>query len=355
MRVKANDENKLNQEILAEGILNSTASCVKASGAQLMNADSDNPEDQAEATRQWQSTLGWMPSTLLYSNTKDYPTMSSKRTGATNQIYDLEYDAPFTHSLLNLFWLFLLLAYYPLAKNSLEIFSCVQHGSESYFVREPSQKCYGTWWYQLFAPAVAGICIYVIGIPALTAAMLWIRQEAKQKERSQRTWFERQILFITIRQSMRFRSGEEYWDVVHLMRKLSVVICQVILLNQNVLQAIFLIIIFQLAAIAHAYFKPYQLKTLNRLEIATLASACLVLIGGIMFYVDQFPYPWQKVALSQVIIAMIATCTFAVIASMIIHMRAIYLKRSRLRMTNDKKSSLARLESARDLVATAPE
>jgi cytochrome b subunit of formate dehydrogenase len=93
---------------------------------------------------------------------------------------------------------------------------------------------------------------------------------------------------------------------------------------------------------------------LNRLEIATLASACLVLIGGIMFYVDQFPYPWQKMALSQAIIAMIATCTFAVIASMIIHMRAIYLKRSRLRMTNDKKSSLARLESARDLVATAP-
>jgi hypothetical protein len=47
-----------------------------------------------------------------------YPTMGSKLTSATNEVEDFEYDAPFAHSFLNL----LLLAYYPMAKNSLEIF-----------------------------------------------------------------------------------------------------------------------------------------------------------------------------------------------------------------------------------------
>ncbi len=244
---------------------------------------------------------------------------------------------PFYATMINLFIMFLCLAYLALSRTSLEIFDCSKQGDEWWFDVEPSRKCYEKWWYKMLPFAFAGILFYVIGIPLLIIWLFMMRRRALTKEDEERTGFERVVLYVTYREKKEYRDGKEFWDAVLLGRKLLIVISQLFFTSFVVLQAIFLVVVFQIVGIAHTHHKPYVSHTLNNLEMATLVASSLVLISGIMFYVGELKTLDQVLALSVSVIFVILMSTLVVVMVLVTHLRISYQRYKQKTVADEEK------------------
>lgn len=259
-------------------------------------------------------------------------------------------------SLFGIFLLILKLVYINVSSRSLELFQCSHNPTTGlyYYYSEPSRICFQSWWFNLLPFAIAGICIYVIGIPGLFIALDRMRKRYLLIPRIQRTRFQMFILQATYKKRSEFYPNTEYWDVVLLLRKLAVISCQIIFTDFVALQALVLIMTYCFFLLGHVFVQPYSMKSLNFLEGVTMLSSLMVLSCGIMFLVNDFKTQGEINILGYFVLAIILLSSLLIVLMLINHMKSLYdkfmLERAQTRLQKhqrQQREKMRRIEAAR--------
>jgi hypothetical protein len=216
--------------------------------------------------------------------------------------------------------------YLSFSRKALELFDCQTINGVAYFEAEPGRKCYQEWWNQLLPVVFAAIAFYVVGIPLLLFILFRSRVHIIQKVApSQRTAWQRFLLRITYKKRSEFKLEYEYWDTVLSLRKLLIVMSQLFFSKYAAFQAGLLIMVLVMSLVLHTAKQPYAIPSLNILESATLLSSILVLVAGIMFYVNEFKEPSETAALGFAVVVVIAACVLYVAFALLAHLRFLYI------------------------------
>jgi hypothetical protein len=245
---------------------------------------------------------------------------------------------PFAATMVNVFLLVLKLVYISVSKRALEFYSCTYNADLGEFLYNPapSRRCYNDQWYGMLPYSIAGIVIYVCGIPLLFYQLFRLRQRFLLIKRDERTFWQQFLLQCMYKRSSEFRYDTEYWDVTLLLRKFAIVGCQILLTKYVAMQAMALAMVLLLFALAHTHVRPFSLKSLNFLEGMTLMSSIIVLCGGVMYYVNELQRSTDQAILTYSILVTISLSSILVVALLMVHLRDLYGK-FKLRRAKDKK------------------
>ena len=175
-------------------------------------------------------------------------------------------------------------------------------------------------------PAVIfSIIGYVIGIPVLIFTLFRSRIKIiKNVAPSRRTAWQKFLLRLTYKKRSEYKPQYEYWDTVLILRKASIIISQLFFSKYAAFQAAILIIVLMSSLVLQTLKQPYATKSLNALEGASLFSSCIVLILGIMFYINEFHDPKDRVALGFTVIGIIFACVVYVALAVMMHAYHVY-------------------------------
>jgi hypothetical protein len=176
-----------------------------------------------------------------------------------------------------------------LTRQSLFLFMCVNIEDGTYLRKDVQLECYNSEHFSyLFAVGVPGIVGYVVGIPAVTFWVLYRRQfklniEGPAGDATRKT-------YGFIYQGY----GIYYWEVIIMLRKVSMVIVAVFGLRATVqTQALMALLVVLLAAAAHVQLKPFDVRILDKLELYGLLTAFTTLYFGMFFFtrdVENSPF-----------------------------------------------------------------
>lgn len=245
--------------------------------------------------------------------------------------------------------------YLSLARRSVELFQCVEDGNSGYmFVPEPGRKCFSSpdssgtsWWWQLFPYSMAGIAIYILGIPMLSLYLSMRRMaiigrymdhanETKKQQTAATKW-EVFILQITYKKRREFRLEYEYWDVMVMLRKLLLALCQLFFAQYPGFQAVVLLGVLLGAFLLHRNHQPYNARSLNFLESSTIISAILVLLSGLLFFNGVFY--GQNIDVLGVLVIMIVCWSLLLVSWMLVtHFSKMLVKRPKLQGKQSEQS-----------------
>ena len=225
------------------------------------------------------------------------------------------------------------LLYLTLSRRAFEILNCVQDDSGIwYFEIEPSRKCYSEdWWWSLFPYAVASIVVYVIGIPAVSLYVAIRRIKILKKRPYERNDREIFMLQLTYKKQREFRVGCDYWDVMIMTRKLLIVASQLFFTGYTGFQAVLLLLVLFVSQLLHKDVMPYTISSLNFLESSILSSSVLVLLGGLLFYLAEFPSLYMEI-LAFLIVIIVTVSTFMVLMMLVKHFRESYVEYKNLKI-----------------------
>jgi len=193
-------------------------------------------------------------------------------------------------------------AYMLLAAKAVEFFACTRQDDGRYLLNaDPSLECYDDWWMALLPAAAGAVILYVLGIPAVFAGIMFKYRNTLEDTRS--SGF---AVFGVI--SSRFQPKHAYYELVVMMRKLAILIALLMVSDSPPIQAFIAQIALVLGLAVHQKIQPYNSKELNAVESALLVAALCVLSAGQVFYTSESPF------LVVVVIILIAGCTLAVVA-----------------------------------------
>jgi uncharacterized membrane protein len=231
-----------------------------------------------------------------------------------------------TVTLFSIFILLLKMIYINVAKRAMELFDCNYDPitGNSYFEPEPNRICYREWWMRMMPYGVAAVGAYVVGIPLLFLFLFLKRRKYLYIPLNKRTRLQQFIVQITYKKNSEFREEVEHWNVVLLVRSFLIICCMLFFGQSVPFQAVMLIIFFLLFFGGHVRVYPYKIPTLNMLEGITTFSSMLVLLCGLMFYVQQFRASAQIKALSYSVIAIIALTTLLIFIVLLKHLYYMY-------------------------------
>ena len=166
-----------------------------------------------------------------------------------------------------------------LTRQSLFMFMCVNIEDGTYLRKDVQLECYTSEHFAfLFTVGIPGVIGYVIGIPVVTFWVLYRRRfklniEGPAGEATRKT-------YGFIYQGY----GIFYWEVVIMLRKVSMVIVAVFGLRATVqTQALMALLVVLLAAAAHVQLKPFDVQILDKLELYGLLTGALRLFVNFYF------------------------------------------------------------------------
>jgi hypothetical protein len=134
--------------------------------------------------------------------------------------------------------------------------------------------CFSTWWYSRLGAAVAGVLLYVIGIPVLCVTVFVLRRRARGAPKFTNA------LGAVYR---RFDRTVPYWETVVCLRKVAVVVATLFLSSCPLCQVGLAVLVLINAGLIHAYVRPYSSPRHNALEAVGLGTQVLILLAGISY------------------------------------------------------------------------
>lgn len=137
-------------------------------------------------------------------------------------------NVSFSVTLFRVFLIALKMMYINVAQRSLELFNCTYNEVTNEYIFQPqtSRKCFENWWYQLLPWSIAGILIYVIGIPALYVFLFLKRRKYLKMKAEHRNQSQQFIVRVTYKKNCEFHESARYWDAVLMVQSLGLVSCQ---------------------------------------------------------------------------------------------------------------------------------
>lgn len=169
-----------------------------------------------------------------------------------------------------------------LCKMSTDPLNCVQREDGTYFLAvDPAIACYDDVWKSHVFLCVLGILVYIVGIP-LCLLVILCRAHKRAELDSPRIHARYGSLIIP------YRSQFWYWEIVHMMRKLTIVLLVNFgsdqgLNHPSTTQINGLVLVLLLFLAAQEFAAPYQLAWCNRVTFAWTVSCILVLGAAIIF------------------------------------------------------------------------
>ncbi|KNC56215.1 uncharacterized protein AMSG_11491, partial [Thecamonas trahens ATCC 50062] len=178
------------------------------------------------------------------------------------------------------FLLFLTLAYIVLVDVTLQFFDCTKQGDgTSSLDADPSLYCYDDEWFKHLPLGVAGVVVYVVGVPGALFVLLYVLRVKLGDDlpSAAATNF-----FVK-----RFQTKYFYWEVTIMLRKLAIVVAAKFFTAHFILQSILAVLIIFASVLVTAGTRPFQRRKYNMLEIVLLISSFMVIFAGILFANDE--------------------------------------------------------------------
>lgn len=173
------------------------------------------------------------------------------------------------------------LVYLPLARATLVLLDCRKlPGSSAYWLKASlARKCYSATWWGLFPVCLAGLLVYVLGIPCLMlVTLLRNRAELFSKASVYRHYGG---LYKLVRRPF-------YALPVVLMGKKFAIACASLFLS--LVPSLLFAVLFALVAgagLAQSLLKPYYFVIYERLELALTSVLSILLVCGMVLFAEQ--------------------------------------------------------------------
>ncbi|KAI9143270.1 hypothetical protein BKA69DRAFT_167627 [Paraphysoderma sedebokerense] len=168
------------------------------------------------------------------------------------------------------------------------MFDCSKELDGQYWMdAQPDSLCYQGWWLNYANLAYVALAIYVIGIPFYFCILIFLYYQnffLGGRWMEAREYAER---ILNVRKSY-FKVTHQYFIVIQLLRKLSIVFVKVFFTRYLILQAVLSSVILSIDAVLSAKYLPYVLKSLNALEVICTLSAIIIMNGALLIHTDQF-------------------------------------------------------------------
>jgi hypothetical protein len=213
----------------------------------------------------------------------------------------------FSNRVINAYLSLLSLGFLTLASTALEPFGCRLDKDHKYtLVADPSKLCFDTWWRALAPFAVAGVLVYVIGIPV--TLFWWLRRNRDRL--SDPDFVERYGGLYSS-----YVPGLPHWEAIVMAEKIAVAAVGLLMNGFVVLQIIFLQLIFVVTLSVYQGKTPYVRGKDNHLHALLRWCSLLVLCAGMVFKMDDFPNPTARLAIEVTALIFIVAGTAVVVVS----------------------------------------
>ena len=193
---------------------------------------------------------------------------------------------------VNAFLLFTEVFYIFVITAATELFGCMDNLSgKSVLVAHPSIYCYEDEWYALLPMAILALVVYVIILPAVYfyGARLIQKTEVGMDDTHFLAWSTFSSLVFKYKRAMR------WWLFVILFRKLSISVVITSFPSEPLIQAVCSLAVLIVALIVQILHRPYRLIQHNQVDWVLSFLNILLIMCGILFYVDRWSDAASKV------------------------------------------------------------
>jgi hypothetical protein len=166
--------------------------------------------------------------------------------------------------------------------------------------------------------------LFILGIPALFLNLFFMRRRYLAIPVENRTKFHNFILRITYKKKSEYRAESSYWDALTLIQKLAIVVCQLLFTQSLPFQVVVMIMILVIFLSAHARIYPFSMRSLNHLEFMSIMSSIIVLLCGLLFYMQEFKSEREITIFGYVVLAIIAGTAGMIIVTLVWHLMAMW-------------------------------
>ncbi|KAG2392729.1 hypothetical protein C9374_011454 [Naegleria lovaniensis] len=221
-----------------------------------------------------------------------------------------------------------------------EIFDCREttvNGVKKWFVSaDPTLYCFEDTWWVYFTFALLTFIFFGLGTIVLFAYILW-----KKNDESKRYKFYARFRFLFIR----FRNGRLFWEIIIILRKLSISAAIIFFSTWPILVVLFTMFVIFMSFILQTHHVPYRRVFHNVMEYLVLLSTEFLLFSGLLFYVNNFPNEETASALGYLCIIVVIVSSVAIVVLVALDFLSQYLsdRRKKKQMEEQRKNQKAAL------------
>ena len=190
------------------------------------------------------------------------------------------------------------LLYIPLSRATLVFFDCSRLPDGKFYLdAELSQECFVGEWLGVLPLALVALGVYVIFMPAYFAVKLY---GARRKLGETRTLLRLGPIYnIYLR---RFY----FYEVLLLLKRLGIVSTALFFSNVQVWLFLGLMAVFGTALVFQLKYEPFYAPVHNALETRLNVAVSVVVVGGMLFWADEFPNRFSFWVLVCIVLAALA-------------------------------------------------
>ncbi|KAI9140039.1 hypothetical protein BKA69DRAFT_593091 [Paraphysoderma sedebokerense] len=147
-------------------------------------------------------------------------------------------------------------------------------------------RCYSDQWNAAVPYGLAGIIVYVIGIPLYYSALLYV---IYQKSYQGTFWRQaKEVVPKIMTFEHIYKPEKQRFILVQLLQKFCLIVVSMFFSSRTGLQIVLTQAILLVCLLLYFRFKPYKYTVLNILEVASIICSMSVLGLGLPFHIDNF-------------------------------------------------------------------
>ncbi|KNC53141.1 uncharacterized protein AMSG_09217 [Thecamonas trahens ATCC 50062] len=190
------------------------------------------------------------------------------------------------------------LVYIPLSRAALIFFDCSRYPNGRWYLdAEPSLECFATTWLATLPLALVGVGVYVVALPAFYSVALHKWRHALASPLVQLRYGSLYSVF---------RHRHYYAGVPVMIKRLLIVVFSVFASNAQSVLFSGLLAVFITSMLLLSKHAPYRYHLLNTIEITLDCCIVALLVGGLLFWIDEFPNTATFVIFVVIVLAVIA-------------------------------------------------
>nr|CAG4719168.1 unnamed protein product [Naegleria fowleri] len=215
-----------------------------------------------------------------------------------------------------------------------EIFDCREttvNGVKKWFVSaDPTLYCFEDTWWVYFTFALLTFIFFGLGTIVLFAYILW-----KKNDENKRFKFYARFRFLFIR----FRNGRLFWEIIIILRKLSISAAIIFFSTWPILVILFTMFVIFMSFILQTHHVPYRRVFHNVMEYLVLLSTEFLLFSGLLFYVNNFPNEETASALGYLCIITVIVSSVAILVLVALDFLSQYLSDRRKKQMEELRKN----------------
>ncbi|KAI9141342.1 hypothetical protein BKA69DRAFT_416754 [Paraphysoderma sedebokerense] len=229
-------------------------------------------------------------------------------------------------SYIRVFHVVLYISYLNFLKSSVNVFDCtVGLDGNAYLDADPSFRCYTEEWQKRVPLAIAGLCLFVIGIPLYFTSLLYFKYHPKV-DKTVKSWSTELLTF-----GHSYKQEAYCFVVIQLIMKAMLVCSNIFLSGRPALQIVSAYVYFEIEFFLHIYLRPYVSNELNILHAVSNCCGMLVLLLGLFHdqtsFADWISSESKGFAVGLLLVMIVAVYTSAVVSSLVYYFVARKFKR----------------------------